>query len=62
MANTGEARTRILSEILSDGAEVRSEYIEHFRHQAEAFAEYMAHAITAWRPLGVRATENERLA
>ena len=51
MENWGEARDKILTEILSDDAEVRSEYIKHFKDQAEAFAEFMSDAVTAWRSL-----------
>ncbi len=62
MENWGEARDKILSEILSDDAEVRSEYIKHFKVPAEAFAQFMADAVTAWRSLDREIGKNENLA
>jgi hypothetical protein len=62
MENAGEARNKILHEILSDDAEVRSEYVKHFEGQAQAFAEYMSQAFMAWRALDKRTTEGEKLA
>ncbi|HLM98649.1 MAG TPA: hypothetical protein VK335_05170 [Bryobacteraceae bacterium] len=62
MENRDEARDKILTEILSDDAEVRSEYIKHFKDQAEAFAESMSDAVTAWRSLDRDIGKNENRA
>jgi len=60
MENEEESHDIILGEILSDVAEVRSEYIKHFESQAQAFATDMAKALIAWRPLDTTADNEKR--
>lgn len=46
-----EARTKILTELISDDPGVRGDFLRHFRGKVEEFAEAMATAYLDWRLL-----------
>jgi len=53
MLSIGEARSTILTEISSDDAQVRAEYLKHFRVDVERFADAMARAFLNWQILNI---------
>lgn len=46
-----DARKKILKEITSDDAEVRANYLKHFKSDIETFSEAMAQAVMNWQLL-----------
>ena len=57
-----ETREKILTELMSDDAEVRAEYLQHFNADANEFADAMTHAFMAWRSLDVEVQKNKKRA
>lgn len=55
-----EVYERILDEVLSDDASVRSEYLKHFKSEAEAFSRHMADALIAWDALQKDVRDEQR--
>ena len=57
-----EARAKIVREITSDDADMRSEYLTHFRNEVEQFAQLTAEAVVSWRSLDSGVKDNTRRA
>ena len=57
-----EARAKILTELTSDDAEVRAEYLHHFEADANEFVDAMTHAFMTWRSLDAEVQKNEKRA
>jgi hypothetical protein len=53
-------RQTILTELLSDDAEVRADYLNLFDAEAKRFAELLAAAIVAWEPVPARVAAIEQ--
>ena len=62
METVEEARAKIVREITSDDADVRSEYLTHFRNEVEQFAQPTAEAIVSWRSLDSGVKDDTRRA
>jgi len=57
-----EARAKILTELTSDDAEVRAEYLHHFEADANEFVDATTHAFMIWRSLDAEVQKNEKRA
>ena len=62
METLAEARDKILSEITSDDADTRREYLTRFEADARSFSELMAEAWMRWRSLDDTIEKSEKLA
>ncbi len=62
METVKEACEKILREVTSDDADVRSEYLTHFRSEVEQFSQVMAEAVVSWRGLESGAEDDARRA
>lgn len=62
MKNPNDANSQILTEILWDDPAVRTEFIKHFRSQANVFAQHMSVATAAWRTLDTGIGGSQKLA
>lgn len=60
METLEQARDTIYRELTSDDSEVRAEYLRLFDAQAKTFAEAMARAVVAWRPLDNESKDEKR--
>ena len=52
----------ILTELTSNDAEVRAEYLHHFDTDSNEFADAMTHAFMKWRSLDTKVQKNEKRA
>ena len=62
MESLSEARDKIWSEVVSDGSDVRTKFLEHFGPQVEDFSDALARAVLAWRDLDSMVCGNEKRA
>ncbi len=62
MESFDQAREIIYKELTSDDSELRAEYLTLFEADVKTFADEMAHAVMAWRPLDANAKGDEKRA
>lgn len=62
METLAEAREKILTEITSDDADARRQYLARFAADVKSFSAFMAEAVMRWRSLDDNIGKNEELA
>ena len=62
MKTFDQARESLLTELISDDAEVRAKYLSHFEANANEFVDALSHAFMKWRSLDAELQGNEKRA